>query len=243
MPPILFGVSSSSSRVSGADTARVVEANHAQLVDDFAPAWGFAAPAVVLAVGAASEIECKLRDAADGDPVDALAYHTVEGGAPTVHVLVDRILDQPGATLDDVSCALGHELMELLGDPFCDDWSDRGDGTEEPRELVDRVQGGRYRKTLTLSTGAQVELAVSNFLLPAAFNDEAPEGTKYDWCGTLRNPRDVAPGGYHVVRRSGGGAATVFGDRRAALAHSSARLRDRGVDVELLRAATMRGLL
>jgi len=236
--PVVFGCARETAKITDADLAVMVEANHAQLVDDFCPAWS-AAPAavVVLAIGAASEIACHLRDARADDPLQALAFHTVEGGAPAIHVLVDRILAQPGAALDDVSCALGHELMECLGDAFCDLWSNRGDGTEEPREVVDRVQGGRYIKTLHRSDGSTIQIAVSNFLLPEAFNDDAPAGTKFDWVGQLKHPRDIAPGGYTIINDTTTSAKTVFGDHRAALAFSQGALVKHGVDVAALRGA------
>lgn len=230
----LYALVRTSTKITDADVLRLLEANQRQLVEDFAPAWGIVASKLVIAAPAqplpAGAIPVNLRDALSTDPPEALAFHAVESGRPVVHVLVDRIVSLSSAALNAVSCALGHEIMESDEDLYTDEWSEVGDGTEEPREVVDRVQSGSYLKQL--SDGSS--LAVTNFLFPAAFNSSATSGP-FDQCGLLKHPRDVAPGAYKYTRPVGGGATTVFGDKAAALCYSHGAAVRHHVDLDALR--------
>jgi hypothetical protein len=236
----------SSARISADNFAAIVEANMMQLSRDFAPAWDRRAPAVIgwpsdKPIMGGADVEMRpvfFRDARDDDPPDAFAYHSAgDNGRPEIHVLCDRILDEPGADFDDVSIAAGHEIIETEGDEYANIWSDRGDGTEEPHELVDRVQGGSYAVDVKHRDGSTRQMRVTNFLLPAAFDDGAPDGTKFDFLGKLTAPRQVDIGGYTTVRPVGGGESVVMGSRRAALAFSHKALERHGVDLFALRAA------
>lgn len=238
-PRVPFGVTvyqlrRSTSTITDAEVLRLLEANQLQQDRDFAPAWGLV-PARILIASADQPIPpcavgCQLRDARPDDDPDALAYHTVEDGRSTIHVLVDRILAQPGATLDDVSCALGHEILEEREDFGADESSDRDDGSEEPFEVVDRVQDTRYPKTLSDGT----KLAVTNFLLPAAFvpGSEGP----WDFLGLLKERGGQTPGGYHLERQPGG-QWNVAGDARACLRFSRRCIDCKGIDVATVRKA------
>jgi hypothetical protein len=231
----VFSCLLTSASLSGADFALIVKACDSQLADDFAIAWERRPAVVVLGLvkpeSGIEVIPVLLRDTQPDDPDGALAYHWVDPatGKPAVHVLVDRIMSEAGATRDDVCCALGHELIETEGDEYANEWSDRGDGTEEPHELADRVQGGRYIKRVKNSNGSEESIACTNFLLPLAFDDVPVGGAKYDWCGQLTSPREIGPGGYTITRPTDGGETTVFGDRVAARRYSCKTLERHGV--------------
>lgn len=222
-----------SAKLPTADLDLIVAAVGDQLRNDYAPAWGRLPPSVSLsAAGVPTDtantryVACFFRDKTADDPDDALAYHWVN---PTtkraeVVVVVDVVLAQSGATRDDLCTALGHECVECNEDFYADEWSDRGDGTEEALEAVDRVQGWSYEKTIN---GQAIK--VTDFLLPAAFDNDAPAGSKFDFAGKLTSARQVGDGGYAVTRPVGGGETTVTGDAKAARAYSRKTLEKHGV--------------
>lgn len=239
MTTVFACIKSQDCRLSEEDFSAVVEACAAQMADDFAPAWE-RRPAAVITWPAPKMLPdddarmrfilCTFRNAQPDDPPGALAYHWVDpkSGRALVVVLVDRILAGGGGR-DAVCAATGHEIIETEGDEYANTWSDRGDGMEELHELCDRVQNTTYTKKFKLSSGATVTIQVTNFLLPPAFNNFAPPGSKFDYCGRLSYAREVASGGYAIVRPIGGGAAAVYGDARAARGFSSKALECHGV--------------
>ncbi len=220
-----------------------------QLKEDFAPAhdrdpmgarvaeW-MANESIPLEIPVAGEVmevrPLHFRDSTATDPAGALAYHTVEDGRPAAHILVDRILASSGP--DDISEAASHEMIEIEGNEYGDEWSDRGDGTEEPHELCDRLQGSGYFKELKNCGQVTARVKVANFLYPEAFNDEAPAGAQFDHMRAITYPRDKTPDGYFIARPvNGAGVTTVMGSVRHALAFSLGALERHGVDVAALR--------
>jgi len=234
--------------LSAADYALIMEACKQQLVNDFAHSIGTDPADVVEMVGAlpddTEETEYVLtlfRDSTPDDPQGALAYHWEnDEGRPQVDILVDTILSQPNATRDDVCIAAGHEFCETEGDEFADDWSDRGDGKEEPKEFCDRVQGYSYPKTITDAQGQAHTLQCTDFLLHEAFNNTPPAGAKFDFMGKLSSPREIGAGGYTVTRTAGTDETQVMGDVKAALAYSHKTLEKHGIDTAALRATYLK---
>jgi hypothetical protein len=222
-----------SAKLSQTDLDLIITAVSMQLHDDYAPAWERLPPTMSLtANGIPTDtqktryVTCYFRDHTSADPDGALAYHWVN---PDVHraeivILVDIILSQPNASRDDVSIALGHECIECAEDSATDEWSDRGDGTEEALEAVDRVQGYSYSKAINGQT-----IKVTDFLLPAAFDNDAPPGTTYDFCNKLTSARQVGEGGYTITRSVGKEDATVTGNMQTAHAYSHKTLEKHGV--------------
>lgn len=180
-----------------------------QLNRDVATAWG-GQYEVRLGLGptdlAPGEIAFGLIDSLPNAP-GAIAYHDVAGNAAPFALLgLDTC-----STLDDVSSAISHELCETAGDPDCNAWRDDGQGKEWAQELCDAVEATSYRINGIL---------VSDFLLPAFFEAQAPAPYCYTQALGLPGAYPVAPfataaGGYQVVRSAGVGETHVDGAVRA----------------------------
>jgi hypothetical protein len=215
-------------RYGGQLTTAVVGAMAAalttQLNRDVAPAWGGSYGVRVGKSGKAlakGEIACAIVDDLPDAP-GAIAYHDVDGSEVPTIFLARRQCNSLLSGPDSVSSAMSHELCETVGDPFCNEWADDGQGHEYAKELCDAVQ----------ETGYVIgDVAVSNFLLPAFF---APGASgPYDFLGTAAvAPFHTAPGGYQIVRPAGGAATQVLGrlrdERLAKKRHPTSRTYRRG---------------
>ncbi len=174
----------------------------------------------------------------------AVAYHDVDGNAvPTAFLGRDTC-----NTLDDVSIAISHEIIETVGDPECDLWVDDGQGNEWAAELCDAVESNNY--TIDLGDG-QSPIRVSDFLLPNFFAPNAP--APYNFLSAIPSGRVTSPsvtgspsapfatasGGYQIKRSSGGGETQVTGTIRNTKKkmHWSSRTARRGVKPEQVQRA------
>lgn len=145
------------------------------------------------------------------DEPGALGYHYVtDTGQPVTRVFWNPILVNGGTLFkgaNSLSVTLSHEVLEMLGDPYCNWWADCGTGDEEDSlELCDRVEGDAYEID---------RIWVSNFLGPRAFRDgDGP----YDWMRLLTKPYEVRHEGY-AIRRTGGPAGEtkeIYGEMHPA---------------------------
>jgi hypothetical protein len=129
----------------------------------------------------------------------AIAYHDVLGnGVPVAYdaITLSDSLTGPGNSL---SVAISHELCETAGDPGCNRWADRGDGTEVALEQCDAVESQTYDVGLALATG----IHVSNFVLRSFFEPGAPP--PYDFMTSYGIATTTAPPGPMQTAPSGGG--------------------------------------
>jgi hypothetical protein len=126
----------------------------------------------------------------DPDQAGALGWHTYNAPSGQIHgtAFVKPILENGGTLFEganSISAVLSHEAIEAVMDPYVNLFAMLPDMTTmEPIEACDRVQGDSY------DIGG---IAVSNFLGPRAFRDGPGP---YDWLGKLKDPWDIAPGGY-----------------------------------------------
>lgn len=136
-----------------------------------------------------------------------IAFHYDANGLPDAFEAIDTC-----ATLDDVSCAAGHEGCEIPGDPNCDQWVTRSDGRQQAVEVCDPVQARRYG--IDLGDG-EAPVQVSDFVLPTYFSDHGTGPTTYlELIGQAPRvePFAIAQGGYALVRNGdGSGETEVFG--------------------------------
>lgn len=131
-----------------------------------------------------------------GDP-GALGYHDDVAG-----VIFARVMFQGEPT----SITLSHEVLEEMGDPTCDAWVDIGGGRQQALEACDRVEGDNY-----ILDG----VAVSNYLLPSAFDGSAGP---WDKLGVLKHWDGMSGGGYMIVRAEDGTVTDVFAETKHAKA-------------------------
>jgi hypothetical protein len=225
-------VQNHSTRVTDADAALMVRAVAHQVRYDVAPAWGSKTASVVfLPKGAAvpaGSYAIGLYDTAD--QADALGYHSEEAdGTVYGKVFASPVLDNGGTVLEgelSVAAVLSHEVLETFVDPHVQLWaSDGGDGLFA-YEACDAVEDGAY----TVHVGGK-KVSVSNFVLPAYFDAQAPAGTRVDYLAQLKRPFEISKGGYAVKITLGRDTKVdqVFGERfpewkKASKQHPLARL-------------------
>lgn len=147
------------------------------------------------------------------DEAGALGYHYLDPfGHPYAKAFVDPILQAGGGILDGVAGSLlqtvSHEVCEIFGDPYCNQWVELPDGRETAEELSDAVEGDGYILRLA-SDGAKGQ--VSNFLRPNWF--QIGSSGPWDWIGTVPGPFQMSRGGYLIVRDPAGRVKNVWGDR------------------------------
>lgn len=211
-------VQNHSTRVTDADVALMVRAVAHQVRYDVAPAWGSKTASVVfLPTGAAVPAGSYAIGVYDNaDQADALGYHSEESdGTVYGKVFASPVLDNGGTVLEgelSVSAVLSHEVLETFVDPHIQLWASDGGDSLYAYEACDAVEDGAY--TVHLDHGRH-PVSVSNFVLPAYFDAQAPAGTKVDHLGQLTKPFEISKGGYAVKITLGQDTKVgqVFGER------------------------------
>jgi hypothetical protein len=195
-----FAVVNSSKSLDSRDVEFMVAACQAQAVE-FCAAIGLDAPAAALYsdVSKLPVDDVWIVEITDSlDEPGALGYHSDVSNRPFIRVLAQG---------PQTSITLSHEFLELLGDPTCDRWAKRGDGTEVAVEVADPVEGDSY-PVLAEVAGEGRTVEVSNYVLGSWFD---PAGTApFDRLGRLTAPFTMTPGGYMVVLDRGGNESEVF---------------------------------
>jgi hypothetical protein len=175
------------------ELALAVQAIGEQLSRDVAPAWGLVAPFVMM-VGHLSDVPADALPIVVLDHPDqagALGYHTeTPDGRRYGRVFVQPTLEDG----DTVSSVLSHEAIEALVDPACNLSATAPSGWAWALEACDPCESDSYE-----IAGVQV----SNFVLPAFFDGQAPKGAKLDFLGKLSKPFSLDAGGYAVLTREG----------------------------------------
>jgi hypothetical protein len=128
---------------------------------------------------------------------DALAYHTVVLGRPTLKLGWETIKANGGSLTTggaSLSSAMSHEICETIADPYCS-WY--GDWPADPKkkvclEVCDPVEGDSYEITTTNGTA----ISVSNFVGPRWFDTDAGAPGPFDYMSKLAAPLTMSPGGY-----------------------------------------------
>lgn len=166
-----------------------------QIDRDFSPIWGIDATIIVLRSGQQIPAGTWLIYIMDtSDQQGALGYHELSG---TNNVPVGRVFAK-----DDLkyglswTVTLSHEVIEMLGDPFIDTtvFVQESDttGTLYAYELCDAVEDD--------SLGYKINgVLLSNFVYPTWFEPGQKTGVKFDKCGILKTPFELAKGGYISV--------------------------------------------
>lgn len=195
-----IAVVNSSKSLASADAAFMVAACAAQLAE-FAKAWNIDPVAAALYANVDSlpvddTWPCEILDSLDEK--GALGYHSAIGNRPVLRILAQ------GA---DTSITLSHEFLETLGDPTCDRWVARGDGSEIAVEVCDPVEGDHYEQSATIG-GETRAVRVSNYVLPPYFDRSLAGPTDRMATGVV--PFGLRPGGYYVVLDASGNENEVF---------------------------------
>jgi hypothetical protein len=194
---------------------RIIDALKEQLDHDYAPEYGPVLYTFRVACSPSDrevgEIAVNFRDTIPEAP-GALAYHTVTNGVPDIELGVDLFASLTEGQ-ESLSCGLSHEVLEMLGDPGANLWSDRQDagGHMDARELCDFVQNTSYQ--------ASNGVTLSNFVL-GAFFIPASVGP-WDFLDVMKSQYDVRHG--YGIQAPSPQENTQIGGIRAALATLDAR--------------------
>jgi len=233
-----------STKVSDADIATMTEACSFQLTNHVAPPWGMTpVPVVFYQKGAILPGDARPIAIIDQPDTDgALGYHTEDGGKIWGRVFVNPVLTASGVVLCDpaniqntsVASVLSHEVIEMFIDPFINSWCD---GPQLPQgqcyalEACDPVEADSYVVQVQTKAGP-VNVAVSNFILPAWFDVQSQQKNGYDYLNKLTAPFTMTQGGYLELRSAPGAEQQIFGEkypdwRKDTKAHSLSRTSQR----------------
>jgi hypothetical protein len=191
------------SAVPDGEVARIVEAYRAWL-KTFCDVWKLPVPGIALYPAAHKQIieeEAGLILVDSGNDPDAFGWHTALGLAVWSYVDVGlcRAYDEP------VSRVLGHELLELVLDPDCEEWEPRPgtypDGTQVAKEACDAVQRFSRRVTVDDPILGKGEVELADFVLPSWFQPGSPGPWSY--LDAAPGPLKDAAGGYHTTELRG----------------------------------------
>lgn len=193
---IMVSIINQSVMLRGRNFEPILSALAKQVYRDLAPVYG-ETPGLELATESTftGDAAIIIQDKPDID--GALGYHseTLEGMVYG-RVFVEPIISNGGSLQDgpnSVSCTLSHELLEMIGDEYCNKWAD-GPMGEYAHELCDAVQSNSY----------DIDgVSVSNFVYPRFFDTYAPSDSKLDHLGLLSKPFEMTDGGYQILRNEG----------------------------------------
>jgi len=149
----------------------------------------------------------------DADQAGDLGYHSEgDGGVTFGRVFARPVFQNGGDVLTDtlsVSSVLSHEVTELMLDPDCNRWCQRADGTLIALEGADPVESSSYSVKVT-TPSSSVAVSVSDFVLPAWFDPDAPVTARFDYLGAVTAPFQVQPTGY-TIQMAGGTVTEQWG--------------------------------
>jgi hypothetical protein len=173
-------------------------------------------------------------------PTNVMVFHSSADNLPQSNARIIEIVDDmdlPGAlgyhanrfglaygkclNHDGLSTTLSHEGLEMLVDPFCNEWRRMGVERRVALEIADPVQADTYPILSTLF-GETRQIMVSNYVLPRWFDPAAPGG--FDAMAKLAAPFSMSPGGYMIVRDWTGEVTHEFAKARVRVADDWARL-------------------
>jgi hypothetical protein len=214
---MIIGVQNLSTRVSDDDTYTMTLLVNRQARDHVAPAWGLLPPTVrfIPKSGPSSKLDALIGILDDADQAGDLGWHT-EGPSAAVYgrVFAAPVLANGGNTLTadlSVCSVLSHEVIETLGDPACNRWAQRNDGTLIAVELCDPVESDSYSLSIT-APGETVSGTVSDFVLPAWFDEDSASGNK-DYLGLVTSAFSIRPAGYVVEMQETDAEIAVWGEK------------------------------
>ncbi len=213
VPPINVGVSGAgpvvavmneSTVVSDTEAQRVMQALQVQTSRDFAPLWGQTASLVFIPKGGkppAGAWWMVLMDSSD--VAGALGYHDLTSeGLPLAKVFCKTTIDD-GAHW---SVCASHELLEMLGDSNIDLAAQVGDSEFWSYENCDATEGDEFGYLIN-------NILVSDFVTKEWWNPNALPGTQFDFCGHLKSPLEILPGGYISSWTPGNGWGMVMAQK------------------------------
>jgi hypothetical protein len=187
------------------DFAFAVEALRIQVERDFLPLWQDYLPVKrpVEVVGYSNSDNLSAGSFAPIQIVPSLetpGYLGDHGGLALPDLAWGR--SQPIPTV------MGHEALELIGDPYGDRWVRMASGIVTALEVCDAVENDHYTIAATIGRVTR-DVEVSNFVCPAWFGEGVG---RLDFMGTCTEPGDYSHG-YIIVENDDGSTSNVFGSK------------------------------
>jgi hypothetical protein len=221
-----------STLITAREAQAMTMAVNLQLKRDFCPLWEIV-PSTVTYYASYNLVPPKMPLILIEDESDiegALGYHTETLDNRTIgFVFAGTILQHGGSVLKSrsgeytVAAVLSHEVLEMVVDPNVNMWADGPTieyGWQYCYECCDPVESDFYNVTVRMSRqvglpAQQVSVSVSDFVLPAWFDSQAPNGVRCDFMRLLTTPFHLRPYGYMIVRDPAAGDVWfVFGAKR-----------------------------
>src|SRR5579885_86143 len=184
---MLIAVINQSTLVTNDQVATMCEAIQVQLDLHFLPAWNMKT-ATIRFYADASKVPgyawiVSMLD--NSTQAGALGYHAEDNDKVDAFIFAGPVLQNSGVVLYDstnpqnvsVASVLSHEVLEMMGDRFANQWADGptvadSSGvqyTEYAYEMCDPVEGDSYAVVIN-HNGANVTVSLSNFIFPSWFN-------------------------------------------------------------------------
>jgi|SRR5579863_1697858 len=217
-----YAVVNDSTVVSDADVATMWLAIKNQLFYHVCPTWEKPfMDSVFVAKGGTVPADCyPIYILDNADVAGALGYHTEDpNGSIYGRVFAETVLSNSGSVLTgalSVSACLSHEAIEFFCDKHCNLWAVKDNTHLVAYEACDPVENDSYN----VHSGTEL-VGVSNFVLDAWFDAQAPAGTQFDFMKKVTAPLTMTPGGYLVLMdTTTGQTSQVFGSKEAEVLHN-----------------------
>lgn len=214
----IISVANSSSVVADDVVEEMVHALQWQINHDWRPFWDSFAHLVFVPKGKKPHSNTWLVTIEDtSDVAGAVGYHWQDNGMPAACVFAKDDLDFNMS----VSITLGHEILEMLADPYIYLGAQVTNSRWIGYEVCDPVEADRFGYFYQ-------GVPLTNFVTPSWF-DPSSSGLIYDAQGVVNEPLQVLEGGYISYYENGGWhqAQMRNGDFVPVELENSSRFRDR----------------
>lgn len=188
----------------GFDLRKWVEVHQHIIDNEFGPAWGRSAKLSIASAVAEGVCNIILLDKAE-QGADFEGYHEVApNGWPRGFCFMADAVKTDGAR--GASTLIGHELFELIGDPYANAWRDDGSGVSYAEEPCDACEDLWYQEG---------GIYVTDWLTPAFFYKPAMAGAIFDKMRKVVRPFQTLHDGYQTIVKSGA-FKNIFGSQAKA---------------------------
>lgn len=170
--------------------SRITAALQHQVDHDFRPTWGVAAELEYVARDDKPDPEAWwLVVLDDSDQAEALGYHDLT--PKVLHPIGKAFAKTTIADGAELSVTIGHELLEMLGNPYLGDCViDPRTGRVYAKENCDAVEADQFAYPIN-------GILVSDFVLPQFFDPRhRGKGIPLSFKGNVHEPFEIATGGY-----------------------------------------------
>lgn len=201
---IVIGFTNESTVLTDEFVQAAMRCLQAQVTADYYPVYGTLAELVWLPkTQAPVPGQWQLVFADNSDQAGALGYHEVTANGDPIGFVFAKDDIKYGTSW---TATASHELLEMLGDPDIttieEQYNSDGSSTFRAKEVCDVCEDDSLGYHKTQSDGTPFRLPdgtpflYSDFIYPLYWNQLAPAGSKFDYCGHITKPLEILTGGY-----------------------------------------------